>query len=215
MHLDLPTLVAMESFVTASAGAVLFIAWSQNRKTLALLLWALGEIVGSLGILFLMLGLTLRQPVSSILGGSLLALAPGLVWKAARTFDAKPAPVVLVLLGLAVVGLASSVPGIRHVTESLSFVTGAVYLLAAATTLWLGRRDGLVARWPIIIFMAVHAALLLIGAYSTFDGATGEDALPPVMSLFGIIHFEDIIFALGSAVFILALVRSGMRLPSI
>ena len=32
MQLDLPTLMAMGSFVTASAGAVLLFAWLQNRN---------------------------------------------------------------------------------------------------------------------------------------------------------------------------------------
>jgi hypothetical protein len=36
MHLDLLTLVAMGSFVAACAGAVLLVAWSQNRKLPAL-----------------------------------------------------------------------------------------------------------------------------------------------------------------------------------
>jgi len=41
MHLDVPTLMAMESFVFAFAGMVLFVAWSQNRKISALALWGL------------------------------------------------------------------------------------------------------------------------------------------------------------------------------
>jgi hypothetical protein len=36
MHLDLLTLVAMGSFVAACAGVALLVAWSQNRKTAAL-----------------------------------------------------------------------------------------------------------------------------------------------------------------------------------
>src|SRR5208282_631848 len=40
MHLDVATLGAMDSFVYAFAGVVLFIAWSQNRKISALALGA-------------------------------------------------------------------------------------------------------------------------------------------------------------------------------
>jgi diguanylate cyclase (GGDEF)-like protein len=53
----------------------------------------------------------------------------------------------------------------------------------------------------------VQAAFYLIGAYSTFTGSTGQDGVPSIMSLFGFIYFESIIFALGSSVFILALVK--------
>jgi diguanylate cyclase (GGDEF)-like protein len=54
---------------------------------------------------------------------------------------------------------------------------------------------------------AVHAAALLIGTYSTFSGSTGQDVVPSIASLFGFIYFESIIFALGTSVFILALVK--------
>jgi hypothetical protein len=53
----------------------------------------------------------------------------------------------------------------------------------------------------------LHAAALLIGTYSTFSGSTGQDVVPSITSLFGFIYFESIIFALGTSVFILALVK--------
>ncbi len=207
MDLHLPTLMTMESFVPACAGAVLLVAWSQNRKISALALWGLANIIAAGGVFSLMLGSALHQPVWSILGGSLLVVAPGLMWKAARTFDAKPAPLVLALLGTVIVGLASGVPGLRAVVGSLALATGAIYLLAAATTLWLGRKERLAARGPLIVLTVVHAALMSIGAYSTFVGSNSQDEVAPVTSLFGFIHFESIVFALGTAVFILALVK--------
>jgi diguanylate cyclase (GGDEF)-like protein len=199
--------MAMESFVAACAGAVLLVAWSQNRKVPILVLWGLANIIAAGGIFFLMVGSALRLPLGSIVGGSLLVLAPGLMWKGARTLDAKPAPFAIALLGTAIVGLASGTPSIQDFTGSLGLATGAIYLFAVAITLWVGRTERLAARRPIIAFTAVHATVLSIGAYSTFDGATGQDAVPSVISLFGVIHFESIIFALGTAVFILALVK--------
>ena len=207
MHLDLLTLVAMGSFVAACAGVVLLVAWSQNRKTSALLLWGLADIVTASGIASLMLASALQQPAWWRLGGSLLALAPGLMWKAARSFDAKPAPLVFALLGAAVVGLASSVAGIRVVGESLSLAFAAAYLLAAGTAFWLGRKERLRARWPIIVLTIVHAAVLLIGLFSNLVGSLGPGEIPAVKSLFGFIHFESIVFTLGTAVFILALIK--------
>ena len=63
------------------------------------------------------------------------------------------------------------------------------------------------ARWPMITLMATHAASYLIGAHSTFSGSTGQDGLPSFGSLFSFIYFESIIYALGTSVFILALVK--------
>ncbi len=207
MNLDTPTLTIMESFVAACVGAILFVAWSQNRKIWALALFGFANIAAAGGVFSLMLGPVLHQPLWSALGGTLLALAPGLMWKAALTLDAKPAPLVLALLGTAVVGLAGGVPGMRNFAVSLSLGVGAVYLFAAATTLWLARKERLAARGPFIVLTAAHAAALSIGAYSFFVGSTSLDDAPPLTSLFGFIHFEHIIFALGTAVFILALVK--------
>jgi diguanylate cyclase (GGDEF)-like protein len=213
MHLDTSTLMAMESFVAACAGAVLLFAWSQNRKVPALALWGLANIGAAGGIFALMLGTVLGQPIWSIIGGNLVVLALGFTWKAARVFDGKPAPFVLALLGVVAVGLAGSVPGLRDIAGSLGLATSSVYLLAAAITLWLGRKkERLPARWPIIVFTVVHAAVLLIGAFSTFNG--GQYQIPPLLSLFGLVHFESIVFALGTAAFILVLVKERSEAAS-
>jgi diguanylate cyclase (GGDEF)-like protein len=207
MHLDLLTLVAMGSFVAACAGAVLLVAWSQNRKTSALALWGLANIVDAAGIASLMLASALDQPVWSLLGDGLLVLAPGLIWKATRSFNAKPAPLIIALLGAVAVGLASSFPGMRTMAGSLSLAFSAAYLFAAAIALWHGRKERLKARWPTIILTALHAIVLLIGFYGNLVGSLGQGEIPAVMSLFGFIHFENIVFTLGTAVFILALVK--------
>ena len=80
------------------------------------------------------------------------------MWKAARTLtQSRRRCVARARRNLGVVGLASGVPGVRNVAGSLGLAMGAVYLFAAATTLWLGRRERLPARWPLIVLMAVHA----------------------------------------------------------
>jgi hypothetical protein len=136
-----------------------------------------------------------------------LSLQSSLVWKAARTIDSKPAPLAIALVGPAIVALSGGIPGIREFAGSLSLAMGAAYVLATATTLSLGRKERLAARLPLVILSVVHAAALLTGTYSTFTGSTAQDTVPPIASLFGFIYFESIIFALGTSVFILALVK--------
>src|SRR5271156_6148219 len=106
MNLDLPTLMVMQSFALASAGAVLLFAWLQNRIISALALWGLANIIAAAGILALMLGFTLHQQAWLGVGGVLLPLQAGLIWKAARIVDSKPGPLVLAVLGPAIVALA-------------------------------------------------------------------------------------------------------------
>jgi diguanylate cyclase (GGDEF)-like protein len=207
MTLDLPTLMVMQSFALACAGAVLLSAWLQNRIVFALALWGIADVSGAAGILSLMLGFTSHQPILLGLGGSLLSFQSSLVWKAARTIDSKSAPFILALLGPVAVSLAGGIPGLREFVGSIGLTVGAAYTLASATTLWLRRQERLAARWPLIILSAAHGTALLIGTYSTFTGSTGQDSVPSISSLFGFIYFESIIFALGTSVFILALVK--------
>jgi diguanylate cyclase (GGDEF)-like protein len=207
MHLDLQTMTAMGSFVAICAGTVLFVAWWQNRKALTLALWGLAKTIEAAGIAFLMLAAALDQQAWALFGAVLLALAPGLSWKAARTFDARPTRSIFVFLGAAVVAIAAAVPGAGFIAVPLSLAFSAFYLSAAAGSLWLGRSELLKARWPLIALTALHAVVLLMGLYGRIDGSLGLEDLPPIMSLFGFIHFESIVFDLGTAVFVLALVK--------
>jgi hypothetical protein len=110
MHLDLPTLVVMGSFVAFCAGVVLLLAWVQNRKVSALATWGFANLANAVGILCLVLGPALRQPAWSILSAIFLASGPGLIWKASRDLDAKPGPLVVALSGAIMVALASVRP---------------------------------------------------------------------------------------------------------
>jgi diguanylate cyclase (GGDEF)-like protein len=106
------------------------------------------------------------------------------------------------------VGLANFVPILQGGRAgSLSLIVGAAYFLAAATALWLDRKERLTARWPLIVLTVVQAGFYLIGAYSISSGSTDQNGIPSIASLFGLIYFESIIFALGTSVFILALVK--------
>jgi diguanylate cyclase (GGDEF)-like protein len=154
-----------------------------------------------------MLGVATQQPILLGIGGSLLSFQSVLIWKAARTFDSKPAPLIVALLAPIGVMLGGAIPGLPLYGGTVALSAGTLGVVAAAVVLWLGRSDRLAARWPLIGLSSLHAAALLVGIYSTFIGSTQQDEVPAVMSLFGFIYFESIVFALGTAVFILALVK--------
>jgi diguanylate cyclase (GGDEF)-like protein len=205
MRLDLPTLMVMQSFALASAGAVLIFAWAQNRAMSALAIWGLAHFLAAAGILALMLGAGWQLPLWSVVGGALLCTQSSLIWKVVRNIDGKPAPLILVFLGAVVIVVAA--PVLRGVVGSLALASGGSYIAAAGISLWSGRRDRLIARWALIAFITVHALALAVGVVSTLGGWTGQDQVPAIMSLFGLIYFESIIFALGTAVFAMALIK--------
>ena len=215
MTLDLPTLMVMQSFAMASAGALLLFVWTQNRNVPLLAVWGLADFSAAAGILSLMFGVTLRQSALSALGGVLLCSQSGLIWKAVRNIDGKPAALVLAFIGAAATVAAGAVPLFRDYAGSIALVGGAVYAVLAAASLWLGRGDRLFARWALFAFATMHALALSIGALSTFIGTTGQDAVPELASSFGFIYFESVAFVLGTAVFVVALIKERNEAASL
>jgi diguanylate cyclase (GGDEF)-like protein len=215
MTLDLPTLMVMQSFAMASAGAVLLFAWAQNRVVSSLALWGVADFSAAAGILLLMFAVELEQPALSAVGGALLCTQSGLIWKAVRNFDGKPAPLVLVFLGGALIVTAGAIPLVREYAGSVALAGGAVYTAITAISLWRARGDGLIARWALFSFATTHALALSVGTLSTFIGTTGQDSVPQLASLFGFIYFESVVFALGTAVFALALIKERNEAASL
>jgi diguanylate cyclase (GGDEF)-like protein len=214
VQLDVPTLMMMGSFASACAGVVLLIAWWQNRNVPALGLWGLGNFVDTAGIFCLLVGPVLHRPVLIMVADALVALGPGLIWKAARSLDRKPAPWGIAVFGGAVAGLASASAATRAAIDMLSFASAALYLFAAAYSLWVSRAERLAARWPLIILTALHAVVLLAGALGYSSGAIVDDAIPTALSLFGLINFESMLFLLGTAAFLLAFVKEREEVTS-
>jgi diguanylate cyclase (GGDEF)-like protein len=207
VNLDLPTLILLESFAVACSGALALFCWTQNRSVTAFALWGLANIISAVGRVSLMLGFTSHQALFFAFGGIVLPFQSALMWKAARNLDSKPGPLLVVFLGPAVTAIASGIPSLLGFAGSISISIGAAYTFAAGWTFWLGRKERLAARWPLIILITFHATVLLVGAYSTANVFAGQMYIPPVFSIIGAFSFENIIFALGTTVFVLALVK--------
>jgi diguanylate cyclase (GGDEF)-like protein len=197
----------MGSFASACAGVVLIVAWWQHRKVPALALWGLGNFVDTAGIFCLMVGPVIQRPALIMLADALVALGPGLIWKAARSLDGKPAPWAIAVLGGVIVGLASASPTTRSAINTLCFTSSALYLFAAAFSLWRSREERLAARWPLIILTALDASVSAVAGYAFLRGRIDQNTVPTVLSPAGLIHFESMLFLLGTAAFLLAFVR--------
>jgi diguanylate cyclase (GGDEF)-like protein len=199
--------MVMQSFALGCAGAVLLFAWLQNRREAVLGLWGLAHVSAAAGILLLMFGFALHQPVLPVIAGGFLSLQSGLIWKAARLIDGRPTPWPLLILGLAVFAAAAWVPALRSIFGSLALAAGGAYAAGAAVSLWRGRAERLAARWPLIVLCAVHGAALLVGIFSTLAGSPAQDTVPALGSPVGYVYFESIIFALATSVLVLTLIK--------
>jgi diguanylate cyclase (GGDEF)-like protein len=113
-----------------------------------------------------------------------------------------------------VLGLLPSLRAAANLHASVPLVAGTAYFTAAAWTLWEDRSERLAARGPMIGLLLLHAFVIAAGAAEFLAGLGDAQALAPIGSIFGIVHFETIIFAVGTAAFFLAMVRERTELTS-
>jgi diguanylate cyclase (GGDEF)-like protein len=130
---------------------------------------------------------------SIVIGNALIALAYGILWRGVRSFEGKRLSVVQTMAG-AIVWLASCLIGpIYAVPAARATVLAAIaitYTLLSLLELWRGRDDG-VWRWPIMLLLVVHAAVIPIRIQ-----LAGPAAYPDLR------HVDLVIFAIFETVFV-------------
>jgi diguanylate cyclase (GGDEF)-like protein len=68
-----------------------------------------------------------------------------------------------------------------------------------------------VARWPLIGVIALHAVIFGGGVVDVLLGNVVPNEVPALGSWFSLIHFEQMVFLLGSAVFLMMMCRERME----
>ena len=98
--LDYPTLLTVTMFISAVAGMLLLLSWLQNRDIDALGIWGAAYLMSTAAMTMLVSSIVLRPhfwlPFAAF---PLWTAAHGLMWKAARSFEGRQTPVVLVVCG--------------------------------------------------------------------------------------------------------------------
>jgi diguanylate cyclase (GGDEF)-like protein len=162
---NLTTLLAIVVFTPALAGGLLLISWLQHRRQPALGVWATGFFTASIAAALIIVARgDIPNFFSIVVGNALLAVAYGILWCGARTFERKKVSVPLALVGMFAWLVACSISPIYARPEARASVMAAVgicYTLLAVVELWRGRGDG-AWRWPIIMILLAHAASIPI-----------------------------------------------------
>jgi diguanylate cyclase (GGDEF)-like protein len=162
---NLTTLLAIVVFTPALAGCLLLISWLQYRRQPALGVWAAGFFTASIAAALIIVARgEIPNFFSIVVGNALLAVAYGILWCGARTFERKKVSFPLAVVGLLVWLVACSISPIYTRPEARASVMAAIgvcYTLLAVVELWRGRGDG-VWRWPIIVILLAHAASIPI-----------------------------------------------------
>jgi diguanylate cyclase (GGDEF)-like protein len=191
---NLPTTLAITVFTPTLAGCLLLLSWLQHRTIFALALWGSGFIVAAVATTLIIVARgAIPDFWSIVIGNALIALAYGILWSGVRSFEGKRLSVVQTMAG-AIVWLASCLIGpIYAVPAARATVLAAIaitYTLLSLLELWRGRDDG-VWRWPIMLLLVVHAAVIPIRIQ-----LAGPAAYPDLR------HVDLVIFAIFETVFV-------------
>ena len=216
MFLDALTLMAAGSFVALLSSLVLLAAWTQIRSAPALLWWAAAQLAAAVGVGLLAAGFA-SQATAVMAGGSACIIAsPVLIWAGVRKFNGRPIHWLALAAGPAVWLATNLLPlaGDPQVTaRAIEFAVSVAYMLAAVAELWHGRAEALMARWPLMAIFTLHAAIFTGGIVDVLNGQVSpNNQVPPLGSWFSLIHFEQMIFLVGSAVFMVVLTRERVEL---
>ena len=208
MHLDIITLMAAGSFVAALSGILLTGAWTQMRGEPALLWWAAAKYIFALGIGLLSYGAATSSVVMLAIGGLVTAVAPALLWAGTRTFVGRRISRLFLLSGTIIWFIAAGIPfrgGPQEATTIVGFAAWIAYLTATNWELWRARAERLTARWPLMALLTLHGVIFVGGIYDIVFHQMLAQAEAPINSWFGLIYFEGIVYAVGSAIFMIVL----------
>jgi diguanylate cyclase (GGDEF)-like protein len=215
MNFDIPTLMAAGALATAVASLLFAIAWTADREATALPWWALAYLVLAVGIGGLLVGAAHPDGATFLLASFILTLSPALIWTGARVFAYRRPEFAAMAIGPLLYVLSVAVQPANHapqLTVAVSLGVVSAYLALAVRELYRERVEELRARWPLIGFLAIHAAVFLVGALEAAADLFPATGLVRFGLIFGIVHFEQLIFVMGSAVFMVVMVRERSEL---
>ena len=215
MSLDLLTIFVVTVFVMGICGLLLVYAWFLSRNTTALALWAAGYFIASIGTALIVGRGVIPNFWSIDIANALIAIAYGLMWSGARSFDNRRTPVPLILAGALIWLAACQVEAFYASGDARAMLGSAIvagYTLLCALEFWRARDKELISRWPVIVFLFLHAAVYLTRILQPnslpFVISVRDLAAPGVVFL----AFEWLFVAIYAAFLLTHLVRERIEL---
>ncbi len=208
------------AFVATMCGCFLFFVWSQHQESRAPLWWGAGNLLLGVGTAVLALGLGAQVGPLVLVGIMLLTLAPALTWFGVRAFHGKPSKPFLVGGGiLAWIIIATMFNPetddgiVAFLATPLTYTSLTVgYSAAIIWELLQQRNEKLRARTPLIVLVAINMIVALLAVPSALMGQLTIGEPPPLASLFGVIHFEAILYVVGMTIFLVAMMKERNEL---
>ena len=167
--LDIGLLFVTTALSAALSGALLLVA-RNGRGIDALAWWAIAMLLGSLGLLLLVL--PLPQPLTLDFAKATLLLMVPASWTAARVFIGRRLAPWRFFMGATLWLVLCQIPIFRAseaAQMAVSCAIGSAYMLATAFTLQLIQTERLPSTWPALILRYFHTAFYALrAALATF-----------------------------------------------
>jgi len=198
---DLVTLTAVAGFVAVMSGAFLVLMGWRYQATSVAAVWGAGSVAAALALI------VFAENEFFDLGFGCAVVAACLHWSAVMLFCRRRIPPAVPVAAVAVWAAIAFLPlgmALEHRVAIYQLVLAGL-LLAAALELVRGRSERLSGRWPMVVLIAIHAAVFLFGAGLMLvvraSGGVGELAnfVPTII--------ETMIFCIGTALFMVSLIR--------
>jgi diguanylate cyclase (GGDEF)-like protein len=165
MALHVPTLAIVAVFVTAILGALLIFACRREQGTNALLLWGVGYLLCALALGLLAARGAIPSVLSVEVANAVNLLGYSFILGGACSFGGREMPPAAYLLAPLVWLIAMRLPpfqadiNLRIILVSVCQIT---FTTLIAYEFWRDRAEPLLSRWPAIILLATHVAILFV-----------------------------------------------------
>src|SRR5579863_8719402 len=205
--LDFGTLFIVAICVTSLLGLFLLYAWTQER-IVALAWWGVAYLSGGASGALWHLGDTI-SPLASNLSTSLLFVATGMIWSAARLFHGRPVLWIATLFGAAFWLIACFVPAFAFSAASRMVVSSIIvagYTFMTASELRRERRKSLIRRWPAAFVPMLHGAIFLFPVALATLSPAGE-TIRGLAGWVAVFAIEILLYVIGAAFLVLILAK--------
>ncbi len=209
VSLDAGTLFVIAVCVTLLLGAVLVIAWMQERIP-ALAWWGAAYLIGGFSGVLWQVSDRFASPLPANIANILLFVAVGMIWGAARLFHGRRQRWGAQLFGAAVWLIACFFPAFTHsmaprIVVSSLIVAGYTFLIAAE--LWQERRKSLIGRWPASFVPMLHGAIFLFPVALAALAPAGDGIRGGLAGWVAVFAIEILLYVIGAAFLVLILAK--------
>jgi diguanylate cyclase (GGDEF)-like protein len=207
--LDLPTLVAVATCVTALLGLFLLFTWMQDRVR-ALAWWGAAYLIGGFSIAIWSVEKLISPPLPAGTANALLFVSAGMIWNAARLFHGRRLLWGAMMAGATTWLVACMFEGFLASAAARIMLASAIisaYTFLTAVELWRERRKHLLRRWPAIFVPILHGAVFLfpIPLASLLPANGGVVSL--ASGWIAVFALEIMLYVVGTAFIVLVLTK--------